>query len=133
MFDEAVGGGEDGGVDAAEAEDLGPKPLAGIDATAFGEILRAHPGGRRRDFGGFGVGGVPLEGSAYGGAMIYYPSIAFTANEHSVSTSYFEVLGRLRLGSTTVLERSLVQRDGINVRTLWRERAVADPAGQARP
>ena len=28
---------------------------------------------------GFGVGGVPLEGSAYGGAMIYYPSIAFTA------------------------------------------------------
>lgn len=28
---------------------------------------------------GFGIGGVPLEGSAYGGAMMYYPAIAFTA------------------------------------------------------
>lgn len=27
----------------------------------------------------YGVGGVPLEGSAYGGPMMYYPSIAFTA------------------------------------------------------
>lgn len=30
-------------------------------------------------YDGFGVGGVGLEGSAYGGAMIYYPAIAFTA------------------------------------------------------
>nr|WP_315239904.1 type II secretion system minor pseudopilin GspK [uncultured Albidiferax sp.] len=66
-------------------------------------------------------------------AILNQPSIVFTASEHSVSTSYFEVLGRLRLGPTTVLERSLVQRDGTNVRTLWRERAVADPAGQAQP
>ncbi len=74
-----------------------------------------------------------FRGTSDANAILNQPNIAFTANEHSVSTSYFEVLGRLRLGSTTVLERSLVQRDGINVRTLWRERAVADPAGQARP
>ena len=66
-------------------------------------------------------------------AILNQPTIVFTASEHSTSTSYFEVLGRLRLGSATVLERSLVQRDGINVRTLWREHAVADPAGQAQP
>ncbi|WP_367850378.1 type II secretion system minor pseudopilin GspK [Rhodoferax sp. WC2427] len=66
-------------------------------------------------------------------AVLNQPTIVFTESEHSVSTRYFEVLGRLRLGTTTVLERSLVWRDGINVRTLWREHAVADPAGQARP
>ncbi|BDT68952.1 hypothetical protein os1_31390 [Comamonadaceae bacterium OS-1] len=66
-------------------------------------------------------------------AVLNQPTIVFTESEHSVSTRYFEVLGRLRLGPATVLERSLVVRDGINVRTLWRERAVADPAGQAQP
>ena len=74
-----------------------------------------------------------FRGTSDANAILNQTTIIFTANEHSVSTSYFEVLGRLRLGPTTVLERSLVQRDGINVRTLWRERAVADPAGQARP
>nr|WP_315205111.1 type II secretion system minor pseudopilin GspK [uncultured Albidiferax sp.] len=74
-----------------------------------------------------------FRGTSNASDIINQPNIAFNDKEHSVSTSYFEVLGRLRLGSTTVLERSLVQRDGINVRTLWRERAVADPAGQARP
>ncbi|MBC7681662.1 MAG: type II secretion system minor pseudopilin GspK [Ferruginibacter sp.] len=60
-------------------------------------------------------------------ALLNQPSIVFNESEHSVSTRYFEVLGRLRLGTTTVLERSLVQRDGIVVSTLWRERAVAEP------
>lgn len=74
-----------------------------------------------------------FRGTSDANAILNQTTIVFTANEHSVSTSYFEVLGRLRLGPTTVLERSLVQRDGINVRTLWRERAVADPSGQAQP
>ena len=60
-------------------------------------------------------------------AILNQPSIVFNDSEHGISTRYFEVLGRLRMGSTTVLERSLVQRDGINVSTLWRERATADP------
>ena len=38
------------------------------------------------------------------------------------SSSFFEIRGRLRLGETMVSERSLVQRTGMNVVTLWRER-----------
>lgn len=60
-------------------------------------------------------------------AVLNQPAIVFSDSELGVFTRYFEVLGRLRLGTTTVLERSLVQRDGINVSTLWRERAVAEP------
>ncbi len=40
---------------------------------------------------------------------------------HSVSTRYFEVTGKLRTPSTTVTERSLVQRDGRELKVLWRE------------
>ncbi|MCX7276638.1 MAG: type II secretion system minor pseudopilin GspK [Burkholderiales bacterium] len=64
-------------------------------------------------------------------ALLNQPGISFSESEQGVATRYFEVLGRLRMGATTVLERSLVQRDGINVTTLWRERAVADPSGKA--
>ncbi len=41
-----------------------------------------------------------------------------------VGSRYFEIRGRLRVGQTTVEERSLVRRDGIEVKTVWRERAV---------
>lgn len=45
--------------------------------------------------------------------------------QHSVATSFFEVVGRIRLEQTVVEEQSLVQRDAQkNVKTLWRERAV---------
>ncbi len=44
---------------------------------------------------------------------------------HSVTSRYFEVVGRLRLDQTVVSERSLVQRDGLAVRALWRERVAA--------
>jgi general secretion pathway protein K len=40
---------------------------------------------------------------------------------HSVSTRYFEVVGKLRTPSTTVTERSLLQRDGRELKVLWRE------------
>ena len=40
---------------------------------------------------------------------------------HSVSTQYFEVLGRLRMPQTTLQERSLVQRDGQELKVLWRD------------
>lgn len=42
---------------------------------------------------------------------------------HDVASSYFEVLGRLRLGDTVVQERSLVFKQRGAARTLWRERA----------
>lgn len=44
------------------------------------------------------------------------------AEQHSVSSRYFEVRGRLQLDGHTVEERSLVQRDGLEVRILWRHR-----------
>jgi general secretion pathway protein K len=40
---------------------------------------------------------------------------------HSVNTRYFEVLGRLRMPQTTLQERSLVQREGQDLKVLWRE------------
>jgi general secretion pathway protein K len=45
--------------------------------------------------------------------------------QHSVSSQFFEVSGRIRLEQTVVEEQSLVQRDTqSNVKTVWRERAV---------
>jgi general secretion pathway protein K len=52
----------------------------------------------------------------------------------SVSSRFFEVRGRLRSEHTVVQERSLVQRDGMEVKTLWREREVSSsliPSPQA--
>ncbi len=40
---------------------------------------------------------------------------------HSVSTRYFEVLGRVRMPQTTLQERSWVQREGQDLKVLWRE------------
>ena len=43
---------------------------------------------------------------------------------HSVSSSFFEIHGRLRLEGTLIEETSLVKREGLNIKTLWRERAA---------
>lgn len=59
------------------------------------------------------------------------PEIAGQINDggHSIASRYFEVRGRLRLDSVIVEERSLLQRDGLDVKTLWRERVqVTAPA-----
>jgi general secretion pathway protein K len=48
----------------------------------------------------------------------------------SVSSRFFEVQGRLRNDQSLVQERSLVQRDGMDVKTIWREREVMH--GQVR-
>ncbi|MCS4511022.1 type II secretion system minor pseudopilin GspK [Xylophilus ampelinus] len=42
----------------------------------------------------------------------------------AVASRYFEVRGRLRLDNAVVEERSLVQRDGNAVATVWRERGA---------
>lgn len=44
------------------------------------------------------------------------------AEQHSVATRYLEVRGRLQLDGQSVEERSLVERDGLDVRVLWRQR-----------
>jgi general secretion pathway protein K len=46
--------------------------------------------------------------------------------QHSVASRFFEVRGRLRLDQTTVQERSVVQRDGLDVKALWRDRGVVE-------
>jgi general secretion pathway protein K len=46
---------------------------------------------------------------------------------HAVTTRYFEVRGRLRYGPIVVEDRALVQRIGMDVRTLWRMRHVQGP------
>ena len=48
--------------------------------------------------------------------------------QHSVNSRFFEVRGRLRLEQSVVQERSLVQRDGVDVKTLWRERVAGLPS-----
>ena len=50
------------------------------------------------------------------------------ATQFSVATRYFEVHGRLRIDQLVVDERSLVFRNGMEVSTLWRERATGDTA-----
>jgi general secretion pathway protein K len=53
---------------------------------------------------------------------------AFTEGTIGVSSRFFEVRGRLRLDRLVVEERSLVRRDGLDVRTVQRERTAIDPA-----
>ena len=48
-----------------------------------------------------------------------------TETQHSVGSRFFEVRGRLRLDQSVVEERSVVQRDGTDVKTLWRDRGGA--------
>jgi general secretion pathway protein K len=42
-------------------------------------------------------------------------------SSHSVTTRYFEVVGRLRMPQTTLQERSLVLREGSELKVLWRD------------
>jgi general secretion pathway protein K len=61
-----------------------------------------------------------------------FPAVAAQLNQdHSVATRFFEVRGRLRLADTVVQERSLVERNGLVVKTLWRERATLPKFGPA--
>jgi general secretion pathway protein K len=48
-----------------------------------------------------------------------------------VASRFFEVRGRLRLDQMVLEERSVLQRDGLDVKVLWRERGVVDPAALA--
>ena len=48
----------------------------------------------------------------------------FNESLHTVSSRFFEVRGSLRLDQTILQERSLVQREALTVRTLWRYRTV---------
>ena len=61
-----------------------------------------------------------------GDAIKYAPEISIAANQDAltVTTRFFEVNGMLRIDNTTFQEHSLLQRDGLDVKILWRERGV---------
>ena len=56
----------------------------------------------------------------------------FADGSVAVASRFFEVRGRLRMNDVVVEERSIVQRDGLDVRTLQRDHGVADPTALAR-
>lgn len=58
VFQNAEGGVEYGGVDAAESEDFAPEPFGRIDAAAFGHDVGSDLVAEGGDFCSFGVGGV---------------------------------------------------------------------------
>lgn len=50
------------------------------------------------------------------------PSNSIKASDADVTSHFFEVSGRLRLGDWVIEEKSLVQRIGQDVKTIWRSR-----------
>ena len=46
----------------------------------------------------------------------------FDSAQHSVATRFFEIIGRLQVAQDVVVEQTLVQREGLEVRILWRRR-----------
>lgn len=67
--------------------------------------------------------------------LVSDPNVQIALAQHAVATSFFEVQGQLRVDQTVVQERSVVQRTGLTVRTLWRDRGVVlvSAASAARP
>ena len=57
--------------------------------------------------------------------LVSNPDVQLAMAQHAVSSRYFEVRGVLRIEQTVVEERSVLQREGLVVRTLWRDRGVA--------
>lgn len=54
-------------------------------------------------------------------------TVTLDASRFGVATRFFEVQGRLRMEHSVIEERSLVQRNGRTITTLWRERFSVDP------
>ena len=71
----------------------------------------------------------PFRSLAAAGKVISASTLVLNSNQVSIATRFFEVRGRLRMESMVVEERSLVQRNGMSVTVLWRERAALEPVG----
>jgi general secretion pathway protein K len=57
----------------------------------------------------------------------------FAEGQQSVATSYFEVIGRLRLDRIWVQEHSLLRRDGTRLTVIWRQRGVGTTPPPNKP
>lgn len=51
-------------------------------------------------------------------------SSSLQEDRHSVASRFFEITGQIRLDSSLLVEKTTVQREGVDVRLLWRERGV---------
>lgn len=56
------------------------------------------------------------------------PGLATVDTQHSVNSRYFEIRARLRLGTLDTQERTVVQREGLLVKPLWKERLAPEVA-----
>ncbi len=97
-------------LNTAEAEALHAS-IPGLDMAGAQRMVAARAGGH-------------FETLAAAAAAAGVSAAVLQDGEHSVTTRFFEVQGQLRLDETMVAEKSLLQRDGQDVRVLWRERVL---------
>ena len=50
--------------------------------------------------------------------------IPLVQEEHGINSRFFEMRALLRMGDLLVQERSVVQRDGLTIKTLWRQKGA---------
>lgn len=93
--------------------------LDGLDAAAIQSLLRAREARHFR--------------SLQEVKDLLGPQRTLSEDWHGVASSYFEVRGWLRLEDTLVEERSIVHRQGDQVRTLLRERGGDLPLARPEP
>jgi len=71
----------------------------------------------------------PIDTLTQASERVNHPEVQFETAQHAVATRFFSVTGQLRLGLVVVQEQSVLQRDGLNVKTLSRTRLLAGPDG----
>ena len=75
----------------------------------------------------------PFKAVADAGTVVPQVAAELKDSEFDVGTRFFEVEGRLRIDRTWIEEHSLLQRDGIEVRLVWRERGAGATAVAGKP
>ena len=75
----------------------------------------------------------PFKAVADAGTVVPQVAAELKDSEFDVGTRFFEVEGRLRIDRTWIEEHSLLQRDGIEARLVWRERGAGATAVAGKP
>ena len=75
----------------------------------------------------------PFKSVGDAAAQVPRGSAGFDDIQLGVNTRFFEVHGRLRLDRLWVEEHSLLQRQGLDVRIVWRERGAGTTASTLKP
>jgi len=69
----------------------------------------------------------PIDTTLDADRLVNNPAVIFDSAEHAVASRFFGVTGQLRMGQTVIQEQSVLQRDGLDVKTLSRRRQVVPP------